>query len=48
MMFSVLTEKSQLAVRIPTGARPASFASTSAARSVSSRSVSPGSVVFAS
>jgi hypothetical protein len=48
MIDSVSTEKSQLAVRMPTGRTPLIFSSVSAARKVSSRSAPGGSVVFAS
>ena len=48
MMDSVSTEKSQLAVRMPTGRVPARLSSTSAARKVRSRSAPGGSVVLAS
>jgi hypothetical protein len=47
MISSVSTEKSQLAVRMPTGRRPATFSSTSAARKVRSRSTPGGSPVLA-
>ena len=48
MMPKVLGEKSQLAVRIPTGRTPATFSSVSAARKVRSRSAPGGRRVFAS
>ncbi len=48
MMPMVSTEKSQLAVRIPTGRVPLNRSSTSAARNVKSRSAPGGSLVLAS
>ena len=48
MMDMVSTEKSQLAVRMPTGRTPATFSSVSAARNVSSRSAPGGRRVLAS
>ena len=44
----VSTEKSQLAVRMPTGRTPASPSSSSTARNVRSRSTPGGSLVLAS